>query len=276
MNLQRARELVFDAWRQKRLSWHPKLQSLADEVVGVGKAFRPALLFWAQGAWSENLSARPSSAAIDAALALELIHTYSLVHDDLPAMDDDDFRRGRPTLHRLSSEATAILVGDALLTAAFEIIADSSATDALKSALILELSRAAGGAGMVGGQQYDIVPEKPFALVELERLHRLKTGALFGAAMAMASHLSGEGTSQLQARHHEARIWGVELGLLFQVADDIIDAGEEGPSFVSLMGLRKTKDYGFKLKETLAEKAKLLKLGQSSADILNLVFNRNA
>ena len=161
-----------------------------------------------------------SNSALDPACALELIHTYSLVHDDLPAMDNDDFRRGIPTLHKKANEATAILVGDYLLTYAFEVIASSSFSEKARLEMIRLLSFSAGGSGMIGGQIMDVeMTQKPLNLQELEFLHLHKTGALiktsilFGAIMADVD----EKQKALLA------LCGEKLGLLFQIVDDILD-----------------------------------------------------
>ncbi|MSQ03377.1 MAG: polyprenyl synthetase family protein [Myxococcales bacterium] len=189
-----------------------------------GKRIRPLLCLAA----AESVGG-DAAAALLPAVALELVHTYSLVHDDLPAMDDDDERRGRPTVHVVYGDATAILVGDALLTAAFEHIADSPP-------LVRELARAAGGAGMVGGQYLDIRGNVD-GIEALMHLHRLKTGALLRAAVRMGGVAGGGSDAQLQALTR----YGEAVGLAFQIADDVLDADEvaEGagpPSYVRLFG----------------------------------------
>jgi len=194
-----------------------------------GKRIRPLLALAAAESVGGSVDA-----AIDAAVALELLHTYSLVHDDLPAMDDDDERRGRPTVHVVYGEATAILVGDGLLTAAFERVANSPA-------LVRELARAAGPAGMVGGQYLDI-QAKVRTLDELVHLHELKTGALIRAACRMGGLAAGADDDQLVTLTR----YGAAVGLAFQVADDLLDAdqdaGEGGPpSYVRMLGLEATR-----------------------------------
>jgi geranylgeranyl pyrophosphate synthase len=150
---------------------------------------------------------------------MELIHTISLVHDDLPAMDDDDLRRGRPTNHKVYGEAMAILAGDAMTTMAFEIVA-SDAEAATAAALVRELAGAAGPAGMIGGQVIDMEPKgKDYKLGDLQRLHRMKTGALLTASCrmgAIAAHATSEQLAALDA-------YGRHLGLAFQIVDDILD-----------------------------------------------------
>jgi geranylgeranyl diphosphate synthase type II len=156
---------------------------------------------------------------VAAAAAMELIHTFSLVHDDLPAMDDDDLRRGQPTNHKVFGEAMAILAGDAMTTIAFEILA----TDAQPTAgieLVRELAAAAGPQGMIGGQVIDIDPDKPPAkLADLQRLHRMKTGALLTASCRMGAIAAGASSKHLDALD----AYGRHVGLAFQIVDDILD-----------------------------------------------------
>jgi geranylgeranyl pyrophosphate synthase len=157
--------------------------------------------------------------ALAAAAAMELIHTFSLVHDDLPAMDDDDLRRGQPTNHKIYGEAMAILAGDAMTTIAFEIIA-ADADPKLVPALVLELAHASGPAGMIGGQVIDMDDKHPPKnLAELQHLHRMKTGALLTASCRMGAIAAGATAAQLQSLD----AFGRHLGLAFQIVDDILD-----------------------------------------------------
>jgi len=197
-------------------------QRLADAmtygVLNGGKRLRPFLTY----ATAEALGGSREQADV-AAIALEMVHSYSLVHDDLPAMDDDDLRRGKPTCHIAFDEATAILAGDGLLTAAFEILALApyqSAAQRLQ--LIRLLSRAAGGAGMVAGQSIDLGHVgQSMTLAELENMHRHKTGALIRAAVLMGAAAVCE---QLPAEQEEALgAYAAAVGLAFQVWDDILD-----------------------------------------------------
>ena len=187
-----------------------------------GKRMRPLLVYAA----GELCGASP--AALDApAIAIELVHAYSLVHDDLPAMDDDDLRRGQPTVHVAFDEATAILAGDALQTHAFTVLADAPVSDAIRVELMRTLARAAGSAGMCGGQALDLAATGnggDLAIAGLERLHMLKTGALIRAAVRMGGVCGGAGEDVL------ARLdtYADALGLAFQVRDDILDV--EGDS----------------------------------------------
>lgn len=186
-------------------------------VFAGGKRFRPILCLAACevvcGSWQP---------ALDAACAMECIHTYSLIHDDLPGMDDDDYRRGKLTNHKVFGEGMAILAGDALLTYAFEIIANmSSAKNAAQILQILqEVSKASGTAGMIGGQVVDIISEKTTPTVELlHYIHHHKTGALITASARMGAILGGADDKQLAALIKYAQ----ELGLAFQITDDILD-----------------------------------------------------
>lgn len=161
-------------------------------------------------------------AALPFACAVEMIHTYSLIHDDLPCMDDDDLRRGKPTNHKVYGEATAVLAGDALLTAAFEMMAEHRG--GLDSARVLEamdcLSHAAGAAGMIGGQVLDMAgEERPLSLEELELMQSLKTGALISAAAEMGCILAGGSDEQRQA----VKTYAQCIGRAFQVRDDMLD-----------------------------------------------------
>ena len=189
--------------------------AMRHAATGGGKRMRP-LLVYASG---HLLGADP--ALLDApATAVELIHAYSLVHDDLPAMDDDALRRGQPTVHIAFDEATAILAGDALQTRAFEVLADSDAPAALRVAWLQTLAQASGAGGMCGGQALDIDATGQLqTLVELENMHALKTGALIRAAVRMGALAGGADTATL-ARLDE---FAAALGLAFQVRDDILD-----------------------------------------------------
>ena len=187
-------------------------------VFGGGKRLRPILALAAYEGFGGA-----GEAALAPACALELVHTYSLVHDDLPAMDDDDLRRGRPTTHRAFGEAVAILAGDALLTLAFEVLAtrpDGPAAAARRAAAVAVVARASGHAGMVGGQMADLEAEGRSPSREgLDWIHRHKTGALFSAAAELGALHAGATAEECAAM---AR-FGAALGLAFQVQDDVLD-----------------------------------------------------
>ncbi|MGI9105709.1 MAG: polyprenyl synthetase family protein [Pyrinomonadaceae bacterium] len=183
-----------------------------------GKRLRPALVLATGAAFGAD-AARLSRTAC----AFELLHTYSLIHDDLPAMDDDDLRRGRPTCHIKFGEATAILAGDALQALAFQVIAEDEQLDArVRVRLVAELARAAGTpAGMVAGQSYDLAAESRAGVTaaELDSIHAHKTGALIVAAARSGALIAQAGEGELAA----ATDYAVQLGLLFQITDDLLD-----------------------------------------------------
>jgi farnesyl diphosphate synthase len=200
------------------------LGAMRHAVLAGGKRLRPFLVVE-----TARLFGVPDSRSIRAAAALELVHCYSLVHDDLPAMDDDDLRRGRPTVHRAFDEASAILAGDALLTLAFDVMADEAvdADPGIRIQLIQALARAAGLGGMAGGQMLDLAAEgrfgdgRPLALGDdaIRRLQAMKTGALirFGC---LAGAILGRATA---AERAALDAYGAIIGLAFQIADDLID-----------------------------------------------------
>mgnify|MGYP002777065553 CR=1 FL=1 len=190
-------------------------------VLGEGKRLRP-LLVYAAGAALGAPPADVGSDALDhAAVAIELIHAYSLVHDDLPAMDDDALRRGRPTVHVAFDDATAILVGDALQSEAFAALAAAPAPADAVLAAVRELAKAAGSRGMCGGQAIDMaMTGRAPSLASLATMHRMKTGALIEAAVVMGGILRGAGAARLDALRHV----GALLGLGFQIKDDLLDA----------------------------------------------------
>ena len=192
-------------------------QAIRWSVFAGGKRFRPALLLAVGQAFSA-----PIKNLIKTAAAFEMVHTYSLIHDDLPAMDDDDLRRGRPTCHIRFDEATAILAGDVLQTLAFQTIAqDEELSAETRIALISELARAAGTPdGMVAGQAFDMEAEtRQVNNAQLEEIHRLKTGALIVAAARCGAIIGGASESELAA----VTSYGSHLGLLFQITDDFLD-----------------------------------------------------
>jgi farnesyl diphosphate synthase len=228
---------------------------------------------------SARLFAVAESCALRAAAAVEMVHCYSLVHDDLPAMDDDDLRRGQPTCHVRFDEATAILAGDALLTRAFEVLADvpTHPDPHVRSQLVLALARAAGAEGMVGGQMLDLLAENAsLDMPEITRLQRMKTGALIAFACEAGAIL---GKAAEPARH-ALRAYAHDLGLAFQIADDLLDvegtAAEVGKktgkdaaagkaTFVSLLGVERAKAQA----QMLAEQAcRHLEMFDEKADYL--------
>ncbi|AGA31490.1 polyprenyl synthetase family protein [Singulisphaera acidiphila] len=212
----------------------PRLsEAMRYSVLGGGKRLRPILCLLA----AEACGADPS-AALPAACALELVHTYSLIHDDLPAMDDDDLRRGRPTCHKAFDEATAVLAGDGLLTLAFEILAQHVRPAEAAVACVQALAEGAGPSGMVGGQMADLEAEgrNDPSLEALESIHRRKTGALLRASLRMGGLVAGADETSL----HALNIYGGAVGLAFQIIDDLLDVqGDE-----TKLGKRVGKDSG--------------------------------
>jgi len=209
----------------------PVEQAIRYGMEAGGKRIRPALAL----AFCELFGGEPER-ALPLAAAIEMVHGYSLIHDDLPCMDDDDFRRGRPSCHRRFGEATALLAGDALLTEAFSCIACNGGC--LQAVAIL--SRAAGIDGMVGGQQLDLLYENtPVARPQLEDMNRKKTGALLCAACLLGCLAAGANDAQTTA----AAAYADAFGLLFQLTDDILDADEEPgkATWVSVLGLEGAK-----------------------------------
>ena len=190
--------------------------SMAYSLMAGGKRLRPILLMAAADAVGAD-----GTKFITAACALEMIHTYSLIHDDLPAMDNDDYRRGKLTNHKAYDEGTAILAGDALLTLAFTVILRQQDVPAERLLRVVdEMSRAAGAEGMVGGQMLDLEAEnRRISMEELRRIHMGKTGALFHAALRSGAILAGATEKQLAALTSYAD----HFGLAFQITDDILD-----------------------------------------------------
>ncbi|RUL81274.1 polyprenyl synthetase family protein [Tautonia sociabilis] len=212
----------------------PRLaEAMRHSLLGGGKRLRPILALMA----AEAVGADPAL-ALPAACALEMLHTYSLIHDDLPAMDDDDLRRGRPTCHRAFDEATAILAGDALQALAFEVVARDTQPAAAAARCCLELAEAAGPLGMVGGQMADLLAEgrTDATAPALEAIHRRKTGALLRASLRMGAIAAGADDRQLDALDR----YGRGVGLAFQIVDDLLDVqGDEAK-----LGKRVGKDSG--------------------------------
>lgn len=194
-------------------------EAMRYSVFAGGKRLRPVLVLMAA-----ELCGQDCAAVAFAAAALEMVHTYSLIHDDLPAMDNDDLRRGRPTSHKKFGEAVAILAGDALLTLAFQVMAAPPHTAACAPAAILaatwELAAAGGSLGMVGGQVSDMQAERrQIDAAELEYIHRHKTGKMITAALRIGAILSAAEAEQLAALTN----YGEKIGLAFQIVDDLLD-----------------------------------------------------
>ncbi|MEI8157184.1 MAG: polyprenyl synthetase family protein [Burkholderiales bacterium] len=230
-------------------------------VLDGGKRLRPLLVLAAHEAVCQGEDAQTLNAAMRAACAVELIHAYSLVHDDMPCMDNDVLRRGKPTVHVQFGEASALLAGDALQALAFELLTpqDVSVPEAMQARLCGLLARAAGSSGMAGGQAIDLASVGlPLTESQLREMHELKTGALLQASVMMGAQCgvpSDQAVAALQT-------YGAAIGLAFQVVDDILDvtadsstlgktAGKDAdnnkPTYVSLMGLQASRDYAQRL-----------------------------
>ena len=211
-------------------------EAMRYAIFAGGKRLRPFLTL--QGA---ALFGVPEERALRAAAAIEMLHTYSLVHDDLPCMDDDDLRRGRPTTHRQFDEATAVLAGDALLTLSFGVLADAEThpSGAVRAELVARLASAGGSGGMIGGQMMDILaPGRDYDMDGVILLQRMKTGALFEFSCE-AGPILAEASGQ---DRHNLRAYARDLGLAFQIADDLIDA--LGTAEQAGKAVRKDQDQG--------------------------------
>ena len=264
-------------------SIHPHYESaLQNMLLAGGKRFRPALLLGVVEAYNPLMI----ESAYHAAYAIELLHTYSLIHDDLPAMDDSPLRRGHPTLHVTYDEVTAILVGDALNTYAFEVLANAPFSDYTRVALVRELATNGGLNGMVLGQAIDCFFEnKPLAVEDIKTLHINKTAKLIAASLKMGALILGK-----EALADTLFDFGVDLGLLFQIQDDILDvtqsseeAGkltnndEEKNSFVTILGLEESLRQANELAEKLTEEMELFDapLRNKLAPLLTKYINRH-
>lgn len=246
-------------------SFHPNFnQALAQMLVASGKRFRPLLLL----SVVQNSTPLLVQNAMPIALSVEMLHTYSLIHDDLPVMDNASIRRGEPTLHVVYDEVTAVLVGDALNTHAFYMIANAPLSDEIKIELVSILARDGGVNGMIIGQAIDCeFEDKKLTLEQLKFLHTNKTGKLIAASLLMGAIIGGLS----QNRQNTVYDFGLKLGLLFQVQDDIIDAtqssdeagkpthnDEHKNSFVNLLGIDGAKKEKTKLLNELEFDASLL------------------
>ena len=233
-------------------------QAMRYAVLDGGKRVRPLLVFAAG-----DVTEAEDDALDRAALAVEFVHAYSLVHDDMPCMDNDVLRRGKPTVHVEFDEATAMLAGDALQAEAFKVLADGGLPASQTAALIRELAHASSTAGMCGGQAIDLaaVGTTP-TIAELERMHRMKTGALLKAAVLMGA-LSGRAALLTECTREALARYGDAIGLAFQIVDDLLDveastaelgktAGKDAehckPTYVSLLGAQAARAWSLRLR----------------------------
>jgi len=268
-----------DAALERLIPLPPGLEARVFEAMryaalAPGKRLRPFLVLA-----SARLFGVSARSALQVAAAIELVHSYSLVHDDLPAMDDSDLRRGRPTCHKAFDEATAVLAGDGLLTLAFEVLAhpDTHGDSAVRCELVSALAQAAGASGMVGGQMIDLIAEnRSLDIGSITRLQRLKTGALIAFA-GESGPILGKASTEVRSA---LRGYAHDLGLAFQIADDLLDvegsAGEPGKpvgqdvaagkaTFVSILGRERARDQA----ELLVRQAVAhLDLFEERADLL--------
>jgi farnesyl diphosphate synthase len=239
---------------------HRLHEAMRYAAQGGGKRIRP-LLVYAAGQLGDQESEADVVALDAAAVAIECIHAYSLVHDDLPCMDDDDLRRGRPTVHKAFDEATALLVGDALQTRAFEVLANTKCDAQVRLRMISALAAASGSRGMAGGQAIDLESVgKKLDLKGLKQMHAMKTGALLSCAVELggiAAHLTSSQIAHLET-------YSKALGLAFQIVDDVLDATADShtlgktagkdaaankPTYVTLMGLDYAQQQANELQE---------------------------
>ena len=262
------------------------IEAMRYAVLDGGKRIRPFLTVS-----SADLFNVETERSLRVAAAIEMVHCYSLVHDDLPAMDDDELRRGQPTCHVKYGEATAILAGDALLTRAFEVLADDKThpDPHVRSDLVMALSRAAGPAGMVGGQMLDLIAEESdLNMPEITRLQRMKTGMLI-AVSCEAGAVLGKAT---QGASHALHAYAHDLGLAFQIADDLLDVeGDEKTvgkmtgkdeeagkaTFVSLLGAERAREQAQMLVAQACEHLDLF--GEKADSLKNMarfVVDRNS
>ncbi|MEL6343160.1 MAG: polyprenyl synthetase family protein [Myxococcota bacterium] len=236
-----------------------------------GKRIRPLFTLAAH----QSLGGEISRQTLLAACAVEMVHGYSLVHDDLPAMDDDDERRGKPTVHKIYGEDGGVLVGDAMLTEAFALLGQLPDTQC--AVLVRELALAAGHRGMIGGQAWDVGMGGPIKDVEMLRaLHRGKTGALIRCAVRFGAITGGADDGQLQALTR----YGEAVGLAFQLADDVLDeaqdAGSDGPpSFVRLLGVDETRRQADALLQQALDALRAVPSPQTLEALARFTVNRD-
>lgn len=262
----------------------PKLAKLFEamrySLLAGGKRIRPVLVLASYDVCREGSEdSKREEAALRVAAALEMIHTYSLIHDDLPAMDNDDLRRGRPTNHKAFGEAIAILAGDSLLTEAFFVIARSQGVSSqILLEIIGDIALASGGFGMAGGQAIDLLSEgKKISAEELEYLHQHKTGCLIEVSVSSGAKLASVSAEKMKA----IRIYAESIGLAFQIADDILDveggtaelgktagsdAKKDKATYPSILGLEKSKVLAAALVEKAVES---LRVFGPKAELLN-------
>jgi farnesyl diphosphate synthase len=261
-------------------------EAMRYAVLDGGKRVRPLLVFAA----GELFGAEPAVLA-RAAAAVEMIHAYSLVHDDMPCMDDDALRRGKPTVHVKYDEATALLVGDALQAQAFLILSEAGVTEAVRQlAMVRLLAAAAGSVGMCGGQAIDLESVGiALSLPQLEQMHRLKTGALLRAAVMLGALSGGALTDDASAALDQ---YAAAVGLAFQVVDDVLDAtadsaslgktagkdaADNKPTYVTILGLEASQALAAKLRNDAHRAVEQFgHQAQRLRDLADLIVQRKA
>lgn len=240
-------------------------------VLNGGKRLRPLLVYGTWDAIINKRAIRESPLPVDtAACAVELVHCYSLIHDDLPAMDNDDVRRGKPSCHKAFDEATAILAGDALFNLAFEILANGRGDSRIAPTLILTLARASGSLGMAGGQMLGLeATNKQLSLAQLEQIYKLKTGCLIRASVRMGALVANATPKQLAILDKYAECFG----LAFQIQDDIADHDKtDEPNYVNLLGLSAAKNKLQELQQQMLQHLQDLDFdAQLLIDLINIV-----
>ena len=278
-NVETALEKALPGANEVPLELH---EAMRYATLGGGKRIRATLVYAAgRAALQQGVAIDSYSHALDkAAAAVELIHAYSLVHDDLPGMDNDVLRRGQPTVHVRFGEATAMLAGDALQPLAFAELAQMPVAPALVVQAVQVLGRVAGSLGMVGGQAIDLASvNQTLTLEQLQFMHRLKTGALIEGSVLLGAIVTGATSETRRA----LETYGSAIGLAFQIVDDILDvtvdteglgktagkdAEENKPTYVSIMGLEESRDFARKLYEVAIEAIK--PLGDSAVRLKEL------
>jgi geranylgeranyl diphosphate synthase, type II len=252
-------------------------EAMRYSLMAGGKRIRPALLFECFLA----CGGADTAMVLPAAMGVECMHTYSLIHDDLPCMDDDDLRRGHPTCHRQFDEATAVLAADALQALSFELLTETPVSTEAVVTLVQRLANAAGAQGMVGGQMLDMQAEAATVeeMLEVERIHLHKTGALLGYCCEAGAMLAGGDEEQVEACIR----YGRAVGLLFQIADDILDAtassealgksagkdeAQAKATYVSVLGLERARELAAEMQEIAVQA--LAPLGEKAEPLRQL------
>jgi farnesyl diphosphate synthase len=243
-------------------------EAMRYSALGGGKRIRPFLV-WA----SSQLFHAPTKIAYEVGAALEFVHSYSLIHDDLPCMDNSNLRRGNPTCHRQFDEETALLAGDALYGLAFEVLASLEEIEASRRCLLIQkLAKGSGGRGMVAGQMRDLLGEdRPYTLEELKILHNLKTGELIQFACESGAILGNASVAQAEA----LKTYGEKIGLLYQVTDDLLDACSDAKTigkdthqdshkntFVTVQGIEASRQYAIDLAKEAKEPLAIFNMPQ--------------